>query len=536
MAEQSITESLRATLRAAGVDGECAGAIVEGEAEALSEMRSLALVLLDADSIQRTLLASPRPVTVYGASAALREWDEGLASGAEVPGDAGAATTLFAGGGQALLLAPLEGVEQLERALERRFWEAMKASATAAHIAVSPRELVEGPSPHDGAAEDLAALGLSAGRGGFGGCVSRLVFELRRAKGRAARHPYVLEPTSAPRCSETGDRPRAGGRGTLSEFAEHHRRRGQDKRDDLKEARSFDALLKNTKARRLAFVCIDGTAIGHKFAECRTVSAYVELSRALSEAFGVLRDQDFLDELRLGERQHQVMLAGGDDLLFVAPAEGDANRPDALRLAATVTRRIEEQLEAWEIGVGTGVLITTGGLPATLAFEYARALCTSAKRAASNGARSGVDYEVVLAGSPLSQSLTELRKRSRRQASGYPSAGDVNTHIQPTQRPYPLRRFEELLELADKLQSAKIGAAAVGHLERPFLTRDPHTALIDVQYQLARDRRLRDALELSGSGWAREWWVLRELEQERGRVFATALPDIAEVFQLQGRG
>ncbi len=105
--ETDLIKQLEATLKAAGLKPEQAADIVNGRA-CNDTTRALALVIFDVDHIQDTLLASPRPVTIYGASDGLRLFDSAVES-YERP--LGAATVVYAGGGNVLLVAPLAQVK-----------------------------------------------------------------------------------------------------------------------------------------------------------------------------------------------------------------------------------------------------------------------------------------------------------------------------------------------------------------------------------------------------------------------------------------
>src|SRR5580698_1797779 len=90
-------------LQKLGLSAGDAASVVNGEKNArLPEERSLALVAFDADAVQAQVFASPRPVTIQGASRILRKWDEDMRGGKTLEKDA---VVLFAGGGQAVLLA-----------------------------------------------------------------------------------------------------------------------------------------------------------------------------------------------------------------------------------------------------------------------------------------------------------------------------------------------------------------------------------------------------------------------------------------------
>ncbi|MBX3274754.1 MAG: hypothetical protein KF729_31100 [Sandaracinaceae bacterium] len=535
---------LRATFEAAGAPGAQAEAVLEERAEGLSDERSLALVAIDADAVQRTLLASPRPVTIAGASATLQQWDRDLRKHDEVvPSEA---TVLFAGGGTAVVLAPARAAASLGAKLERAYAERMHARATAAHVAVSPRELVSGPRALTPPVDGLARLGLRPGGGGFGGCMANLAFALRTAKSAARAHFDVTEATSVARCAETGDRPRAPGHDakgdpwTVSEFARGHREAGRKEKAADEQARSLDDLLKRAKARRLAFICIDGAKIGTLLTGLTSLREYVGLSSTLDDAFSSVLLEDVQRELGIRPREHQVILAGGDDLLLVVPAEGRGERPNALELTRRIARRIEGAFadgpRDGKVGVGAGVLITSGGLPSRIAFDYARALCDSAKRAIDDVDRSGVDFEVVLAGAPLSSSIASLREARERTTDSFPKMGQ-SAMLRDTQCPYAIGRFEGLLAVAEALHEAKVGQSTLAAYTRALEQGELNTALIDVYYQLARDRtgHVREALGVTSlEPDAPSEWIARQVSEPE-RVWATGLRDLVEVTKLMRR-
>lgn len=527
----------RATFEAAGFSREQAQAVLVGDEKGLSDERALALLMIDADSIQRTLLASPRPVTIFGASHSLATWDKQVRNHHQLPNHV---TVLYAGGGSAVLVVPKAEAEALGAQLELRYRDHMDARATSAFVEVSPLELVRGPRGLPMPVDGLSQLGLSSGGGGFGGCMSNLALALRARKNVARPHPYLASATDEARCVETGDRPREAG-ATRSRFASLHREAGQDQKQELANARSLDDILKKAKARRLAFVCIDGAKIGALLTELRTLADYVELSGRLDDAFSELRDESLRTDLGIEDHAHQIVLAGGDDLLLVVPAEGRGSRPNVLDLVAKIVRRIEAAFEgsrwARRIGVGAGVLITNGGLPARFAFDYARALCNSAKFAIRDGVRSGIDFEVVLSGAPLSTSIGALRKKRARTVDHFPKLGS-HAELRDTQCPYSLEDFEQLLSRAGEVHAAKVGQSTLAAYTRAFERDDLNTALIDIYYQLARASSgdvLRRVLDADGRDPnTPSDRILRQSPQEKG-VYATGLRDLVEVTKLMRR-
>ncbi|MBX3249963.1 MAG: hypothetical protein KF901_22485 [Myxococcales bacterium] len=324
---------------------------------------------------------------------------------------------------------------------------------------------------------------------------------------------------------ETGDRPRE--RGARSRFAHAHWKRGREEKDQsvdhLRQARSLDDVAVRPGGR-VAFVCIDGAKIGQLLVETKRAAEYAALSHRLHQAFSSVRDPDVSRVLGLETKKHQVVLAGGDDLLLVAPAEARGDYPDALELTRRIVRHIEEAFDD-RVGVGAGVLITSGGIPARMAFDYARSLCNSAKSAISDEQRSAVDFELVLGGSPLSGGVLSRRASDERSA-----------RFIRTQRPYGIHDFERLLRVAAELRKRRVGRAAITNLVRA-VSQPEAVARIDAFYQLARDTNLRaalgvEALDVAG---ATEWLFA---EQDGGRPASrtvyTAVPDIALVHKLQG--
>jgi hypothetical protein len=527
-----IFESLERTLRAAGHEGLAEGIWRGDGPAALPTERTLALVLIDADRIQDTVLASPRPVTIYGASWSLAEWDRRLRE----EGVAGFpdATVLFAGGGNATLLCPRDQAAGLARGLEVRFTDQMLARCTTAVLEVSPRELAAGPVAPGVPAEVARRLRIGSG-GGFGGCMARLAHRLRIEKDAARAHPTLEATYAGPRCAETGDRP-GGTVDHLSEFARTHRRRGAEQRQALEQARTFDDI---TKDSWIAYVCIDGAGIGAVIAGLETLEQYVTVSAALADAF--VLDDGTLEELGCQPGRFQIILSGGDDVLLVVPAKAARDQVDALSLTSRLCERIEARFVEKSgsttdpVGVGAGVVIAKG-LPATFAFDYARTLCNQAKKALRAGTpdRSAIDYEVIGGGSPLSGSIDELR-RGRRLIE-HPRTRQT-VELVTTRRPYGLSSMQRLLTRARALA----GLDGEGHgrvprsqrmaLRRLFRDdRDPQEALIELLYQAARHEELRDALELENLlEPASSEWVLAPTHDGG---LATGLMDLVEVSRL----
>lgn len=531
---EKLGDRLRCTFRSAGLPEAHADQVLRGSPEGLPQERSLALVGFDADNIQQTVLRSPRPQTILGASDAIRAWDTREVD-RHIPPNA---TKLYSGGGTATFLVPRGSAEEMERiarALEAGYERQTHGWATVAWLPLSPRELVDGQrfAENSPLALLLPRVPKPGEIRGFGACMANLAFCLRVAKGRP-RDADRLAALDRPRCVECASRPRTA-EGERCEACESARRRGQERIKSERAPRSFDDLVE--RGQHLAFVCIDGSGIGRHLERCRTIAEYCELSSRLHEAFEADLRKEF------GEKVY-VALQGGDDLLFVMPAEGDrdrsAPRVDVFAATNRILSFIEQRFEgtAWSIGAGAGIVITRN-LPADYGFEVARRLCKNAKSAIAEddpNARSAIDFEVILGGSPLAEDIERLREAGSR---AWTLRDGSTRRVRLTQRPYPLGRFQELLRRATLVK--RLPRAQVMGLRRMLLDTSADLVNLNLQYQLARQTRpdLAEALGVTSLGGRIDEvseWLLRTWVSGGTARWATALPDLIEVSGLLGSG
>lgn len=550
-----------------------AAALLHGrDVRTLSHERSLALVALDADSIQDQVFASPRPVTIQGASVILRAWDLDMQRGdSDLLG--APAVVLFAGGGQAVLLTRKEDAGTVRKRIQQRFEQRTHGSpSTTAQVDVSPRELAGGPL----AAEVLPDLpqkerdriGWSPGQvAGFGACMALLAGRMRLEKGAARCSIFLKEPTRSARCSECAERPRAE-KSERCERCEANRRKGQTDKKHWEQARSFDDVLGESasaregrgdpghhRGRHLAFVRLDGAGIGGLLERLSTMAQYAAVSLALRRAFEI--DDSELAGLGAPRGRYQLPIAGGDDLLLVVPAQWkrpDRTVSDALSLCVALVERAESVLgsdafssvfqhdrtildQVRRLGAGAGVVITSN-IPARFCFDYALDLVRSAKDAITGdpGARSAVDFAFLHGGSPLASSVKELRRLPQ----GYAEIDlDQRIHgrVRKTGCPYTLERFKALLERARQL--SRVPRSSVHGLRA--VMEEPQTGLIDIRYRIARDRDLRRALVGADTPLASlppeiGPWVLHERSSKLDPdvKWVTAIPDLLDVLRLVG--
>lgn len=542
------------------------------DAGALSSERSLALVAFDADSIQDQIFASPRPVTIHGASAVLRSWDQDLQRGAaDLLG--APAVVLFAGGGQAILLTRKDHATTVQKHLRKEFSRRTRSSpCTTAHVDLSPRELAEGPLAASAQAdihEDVRArVGWSPKQGrGFGGCMALLAARLRIEKGKERSPTFLETATRTARCGECAERPRTG-HSERCERCEANRSEGQKVKKNWEQARSFDEVLGEparggdgrgesggNRARHLAFLRMDGAGIGGILEKLSTMAQYAAVSLALRRAFEL--DEREIEELGAPPGRYQLPIAGGDDLLLIVPArwrKANGTVGNVLSLCLTLMERAEsvftsDALSAVfqhdraslelvrKVGAGAGVVITSN-IPARFCFDYAGDLVRSAKDGITEApdARSAVDFAVVLGGSPLASSIRELRRLPHNFAE-LDLSNALRGRVRKTGCPYTPGRFKALLDRAHAL--SRIPRSSLHGLRN--LMEDPQTGLIEVRYRITRHPELRRALVGAGvplSSLPPEVgpWVLDRPAGGRDAdvSWVTPIPDLLDVLRVIG--
>jgi len=530
-----------------GLTAGAAESILHGtDADRLSDEKNLALIAFDADAVQAQVFASPRPVTIQGASTILREWDEGLQTGKPL---AGGAVVLFAGGGQAVMIAR-RGYEGSQ--LAARFREHTGGSpCTTASVDVSPRDLVQGAAKASGpkVKETLALrLGWSPEPArGFGACIARLSLEMRVARGARDASFFLDAPTPEARCKECAERSRRTP-DELCARCRKNRDRGSEYKEIWTQARSFDQVLGADahRTRHLAFLRLDGRGVGAQLEALRTIAQYTALSLALRDAFEV---RDLTAVFGVPKDRYQIPIAGGDDLLVVVPARWKPSEQggpaDAFSLCAALLDRVERSFTGADLaehfperadlerlrklGAGAGLVITSG-MPASFCFDYTGDLLRSAKDAILGEHRSAVDFAVLRGGSPIATSLAELRQRSLLDLD---LGGELTGKVQRTRCPYALADFHAFLERTHLLAGAPASALHALHAAM----REPTTGMLAVRYQLARHRSLRRALTgdkpLAALPERLDDWVLAKLGTVAGdaslTLWATAIGDLLDV-------
>lgn len=471
--ESDLIKQLQVTLKAAGLKPEQAADIINGRA-CSDSTRALALLIFDVDHIQDTLLASPRPVTIYGASDGLRHFDSAVKS--DQPG-LNAATVVYAGGGNALLLTPLAQTKLAVAALQRLLDEHVPgAQATPEWLAVSPKDLTEGPPelPSELLAK-AARLGLQnpEANQGFGALVANLQHRLRLKKSAARAHHFLTGPSKTERCEECAWRPRS--QDTRCTACAVLRDSGGKARsatapEGLQTARNFEELF--GVGNRIAYVHIDGRGIGKQMRACRSLLSYRQLSETLHQTFYETPHEQLRTSYKDAARLRFVVItAGGDDLFLVLPATGPTT--DVFTFVRSLLQGIEKvKVNDEPLHAGAGIVITKS-LAADYCCSRAMALCKDAKDQIAQG--SVVNFDFLLAGSP---DATEA---------------EASTRMELTQRPYTLTDFSKLVDTARAVSGRRLAKSQLQGLRDAF-ERDPATAELTLLYQISRTPELRQLL------------------------------------------
>lgn len=449
---EQLESNIAAVLESAMRDPRHAGRILSG-ADGLPDDRALALVALDPIGIQGLVLASRRMKTRLGASDLLGRWDaEWRSSRGE------RRATIYAGGGQALLVVPLADADDLVREAKDDFARRLHGRLGGAWLPVSEQELATG-------SEGVHHQDLQIGGGGFGALVDRLGCLLRADKDSFAG---AASPWTGPACEECGLRPRLP-----------NRKVGQNARclvcDAHHQAAPANLPTLDELETTVAFLALDGTSVGRALQAQRTLGEYAALSSKLLAAF---------DWQVLGQRLDRTvlpLLRGGDDLLLAFGAG-----KGTFDLVIDLVQRVAEGLQPLGIGLGAG-LVVSSSLPAGQACELAQRLLSSAKAdARTRGLAVALDFELVQQGSMVALEVDALRGVSRQVSVALGPLAPVGGNLALGWRPLSL---DEARDLADAARSAGSEDWSAAYRVQAQLREAVYPALIAAAYDAARDEQ-----------------------------------------------
>ena len=506
-----LSTSLPRVFAAAGLPPGAAEGVLRGESPPGLDARCLALIATDPPGVQELVLASRRPLTVLGASAALAAWDAALEERPEL-------ACVFAGGGQSLLLAPLDQADAIVASLKAQFKETLFTNLGAAVLPISGRELSD-PRP------------------GFGRLVEALHLLLRAAQSDDARPGMTLPQPGEKRCVECATRAgtQATAQGAVCLPCARFGDRGRTERQHwgLEDHGSILDLLPPGQSHA-AFLAIDGTGMGAALRRQDTLRDYHRFSRALHRAFDTRALRELMKS-KLGISRVLPVLRGGDDLLLIFQGRGAPEA--ALALLQSIEDTLRRELPG-ESGLGAGAgLVLSGHMTALDAMSLARKLVRSAKDGAKLAKlRSGFDFEVVYGGAVLADSVEEMRAERTLPLPAFGASPPGSLTLGA--RPLALPQARELLDCLGTLEGTELSA-----LRRMVeaLQEEPLGGLITAGYLLARQTKARgsplsDRLNQQVAPWnlsqlGAQGLVLRRAGDQR---FVSSLPELLDLHKFKG--
>jgi hypothetical protein len=480
----------------------------------------LALVAFDTPGIQEYVFKVKRPVDLFGGSllvAHFTEPDESLeASLYRYLADAKMAVrpsaVVYAGGGGGLLLVAASEGESVVEAIGGILRAASEDDlhTVTAVLEIWPEELASTPAEVPAALGDAAGPLQAASR--YAATVSALHARLARHRSRQARLAASIPPARhAQRCvacdSKVAEHRRYEGEDAERICGSCHARwrYGQENKKASDQPQTFEDMVAGLPETSLAVLYADGANVGRAFQQVQSPAQHRALSLAVDDAMKEARSKA-LDKnpwLAGGEgKRYQIAISGGDDLVLVLPAlaVADAVGPLIHLFEAAFDLKSNARLrEAFgdapqelrerirEFGLGVGIAIADYHFPIQFLVTYARELLKSAKRRIRNGERSAVDFLVLRSGTPLSESVVDLRERHfKRQPEGN------RPGLWLTRRPLSGKEFVELVKRT-RLLRVHVPTSQVHAIRRE----------IDRGYELSRSLwRYQHARAKKGKGWA----------------------------------
>jgi hypothetical protein len=521
---------------------------VVGRLEARSrEMRELfggrpplALVHFDTPGIQEYVFKVKRPVDLFGGSRLVYHFtdpDEAREvslyrhlAGASVAVPPSA--VIYAGGGNGLLLVAASEAKCVAKMLGEILAGATGSDlrTMTAVLEVWPEELSPGSAAIPEGMEE--ALGRLQPVSRYAAAVAALSARLSRARSRQSRLAEPIPPSRhARRCDACHQRigePRRSYEGEKKErlcgSCEARWRYGGQEKQEAEESRTFEDLVRGLPETPLAVLYADGANVGRAFQRLESMTQHRALSLAVDAAMNEAKKKALAASPWLrGKESHRVQTAisGGDDLVLVLPAlaVADAVGPLIESFEAAFDLKSNARLrEAFagapqelrdrigKFGLGIGIAIADFHFPIQFLLIYARELLKSAKSRIRDGERSAVDFLVLRSGTPLSESVTDLRVQQLKRKPEGDRPG-----LWLTRRPLSRKEFVELVRrtrlLLDHVPTSQV------HAIRREIGRG---------YELSRSLwRYQHARAKDGKGWAAYREDLgRGLEQVDGLLWS----------------
>ena len=528
------------------------------------------LIALDADKIQSYVFESARLPEVRGASQLMvQAGNEARKLLADAHGEK---SICYCAGGSLLghIHATADDAEQLVAKLEREFLD-VTVVATATAVAV-PCEV--DPQTDDDAfrqARNVAA------------------YLLRRKKDSRSAVPFFEAPPYAQRCSSCDirpantvvpvpgdDEPRPICRpcNAKLERGRHDRAEQKGPFDDLPAAIQAELAPKYASAEQqvslpptlediispgrtetahdIGVILLDGDGMGSKlenlnWKQTHDFSVAIEgcLTHAICEALAnTLHPVGYYGDIQSKGRPSRVhpfdiIFQGGDDLFIIVPAK------EALDIAAAIVESFAEQAKQCELTkcctLSGGVVIAPVHYPIYYLQRLAEQLCKSAKQGRRNDQSSEgwVDFEIIKSGSAGPANLSDMRSDRTIALTA------AREWLRLYDKPYSVRRLKALLDATRDIHDRHAGLSK-GQLLMMVtaLSQDRLSGSTYLLYQLAKlsnDNKAREQLAKMVSeedntlsyreppGWRKRG------HDDRGVVYSSCIPDIADLYSILGK-
>lgn len=480
---------------------------------------SLALVGYDVDRIHDYVFATSKPMEIAGASLIVARLDP-LAKSVVKENGLPQEAVCFATGGTGLVLAPQSKASGLCDRIEGEFQEmSVSGSCTAAMVPVEKLD------PGNGDWFKSAFAGLSAA--------------LRRRKdekalevaGWQAIPGYVLRCQSCGRFPATEEDEKYEGEERHicpSCLAKRKACREDSRTKNLEQARDLTDLVRREDGTEdaLAVIYCDARDMGSQLEKANWEKASA-ISSSVTAAL-----QACLAKARAeaGEGRYLDLLAGGDDLLILVPA------PRALAALRAIREQFHSGLDkklSPTPQLDIGLLVADCHLPAKYLFEYTRRLMKSAKSHgyeladACKKQDDAIDWMVIKGGSPLNRDIKTLRQECLTRDLG-------NSRVyRLTCKPYAWSEFcNSLLKVREAMNNRGVSRTQLKSIG-VHLLEHPDVARLNVAYQTARSKELKEVLEEAKCSGPDKWQDFFVSKEEDGD-YHTGYFDLLELTELEG--
>lgn len=478
------------------------------------------LLVADADRVSEYVFETPGLPEMRGASAQLKYLNledsrvvlqqAGLPIGFVDDQETPPGCLVYAAGGGLLALVPASMATTLRAEIERRYPEHTGAATiTCVSVDTTPEEV----------------------RQNFGDLVRKAGQRLRTAKGQKTLLPFFEMLPFTRRCDACRKRPATKWVAYPGEPPEARCRVCAQKRTEGQELRSeWHVRLGIKKSSRtlediagesgeIGLVYADGNGLGDWFQTAHTVFEYRKRSRQVKGAVDAALLGALQTHCAAQGHPFEVILAGGDDVMLVAPASV------AVALAKTICEQFEQLMQADKCTMSAGVVLADHHTPVYFLRRLADDVLKSAKRADRG---STVDF-LVLKGQGT---------RSADQAWETVSAESETLVLH--HGPYTLADLRQLLQ---QVQDGKVAGFSASQLYalRDSLRQGRQVSALKFLYQQARARSDKHAAFLRdfAAFWSNQaeetppWYKSRDLRS--GVVeYRTAWADLVDLWERIG--